>query len=108
MEEHTREGVNKGMECFSSGNQFRPQTTPLPLLICDHIDGDREGLFRLACEHDLGGIVARQQSDPYLPDHATWLKIRSQNYSQLGARSYSSVSAETILTCGFELVRSSL
>jgi bifunctional non-homologous end joining protein LigD len=52
------------------------------LLYCDHIDGDGEGLFRLACEHDLEGIVAKRKSDPYLPDHASWLKIRNQNYSQ--------------------------
>lgn len=52
------------------------------LLYCDHIDGDGEGLFRLACEHDLEGIVAKRKADPYLPDHATWLKIRNSTYSQ--------------------------
>jgi bifunctional non-homologous end joining protein LigD len=52
------------------------------LLYCDHIDGDGEGLFRLACEHDLEGIVAKRKSDPYLPEHGTWLKIRNQEYSQ--------------------------
>jgi bifunctional non-homologous end joining protein LigD len=52
------------------------------LLYCDHIDGDGEGLFRLACEHDLEGIVAKRKLDPYLPEHASWLKIRNQNYSQ--------------------------
>jgi hypothetical protein len=41
-----------------------------------------EGLFRLACEHDLEGIVAKRNFDPYLPDQASWLKIRNQNYSQ--------------------------
>jgi len=52
------------------------------LLYCDHIEGDGEELFRLACEHDLEGIVAKRKSDPYLPDHATWLKIRNRAYSQ--------------------------
>lgn len=52
------------------------------LLYCDHIDQDGEGLFRLACEQDLEGIVAKRKSDPYLPEHATWVKIRNQNYSQ--------------------------
>jgi ATP-dependent DNA ligase len=52
------------------------------LLYCDHIDGDGEGLFRLACENDLEGIVAKRKSDPHLPDHATWLKIRNHDYSQ--------------------------
>ncbi len=52
------------------------------LLYYDHIDGVGEGLFRLACEHDLEGIVAKRKSDPYLPEYATWLKIRNSNYSQ--------------------------
>lgn len=39
-------------------------------------------MFRLACEHDLEGIVAKRKSDPYLTDHATWLKIRNHDYSQ--------------------------
>jgi len=52
------------------------------LLYCDHIDRDGEGLFGLACEHDLEGIVAKRKSDPYLSEHATWLKIRNHNYSQ--------------------------
>jgi bifunctional non-homologous end joining protein LigD len=49
---------------------------------CDHIDEDGEGLFRIACEHDLEGIVAKRKSDPYLREHTNWLKIRNQNYSQ--------------------------
>jgi len=52
------------------------------LLYCDHIDGDGEGLFRLVCENDLEGIVAKRKSDPYLLEHATWLKIRNHDYSQ--------------------------
>jgi bifunctional non-homologous end joining protein LigD len=56
------------------------------LLYCDHIDGDGEGLFRLACKHDLEGIVAKRKSDPYLSEHARWLKIRNQEYSQWAGR----------------------
>ena len=52
------------------------------LLYCDHLYADGEELFRLACEHDLEGIVAKRKADPYLPDHATWLKIRNREYSQ--------------------------
>jgi bifunctional non-homologous end joining protein LigD len=52
------------------------------LLYCDHIDGDGEGLFGLACENDLEGIVAKRKTDPYLSEHAAWMKIRNQNYSQ--------------------------
>jgi bifunctional non-homologous end joining protein LigD len=52
------------------------------LLYCDHINQDGEGLFRLACDNDLEGIVAKRRSDPYLADHAKWLKIRNHGYSQ--------------------------
>src|SRR5207248_7323497 len=56
------------------------------LLYCDHVEGDGEGLFRLACERDLEGIVAKRNSEPYLAEHATWLKIRNRNYSQWAGR----------------------
>ena len=52
------------------------------LLYCDHVEHDGEALFRLACAHDLEGIVAKRKLDPYLAEHANWLKIRNQNYSQ--------------------------
>lgn len=55
----------------------------LRLLYCDHVERDGEGLFRLACEHDLEGIVAKWKSGPYLPEKPTsWIKIRNRNYSQ--------------------------
>ena len=41
-----------------------------------------ETLFELASERDLEGIVAKGKGDPYLPDHATWYKVRNRNYSQ--------------------------
>ncbi len=56
------------------------------LLYCDYIYGDGEGLFRLACEHDLEGVVAKRKSDPYLVEHASWLKIRNHDYSQWAVR----------------------
>jgi len=53
------------------------------LLYCDHVEGVGEALFRLACERDLEGIVAKRKFDPYLLDgSASWLKIRNPNYSQ--------------------------
>jgi hypothetical protein len=53
------------------------------LLYCDHVDGDGEKLFRLACEHDLEGIVAKHKGSQYLPDRETsWIKIRNRSYSQ--------------------------
>lgn len=53
---------------------------------CDHVEHDGERLFRLACENDLEGIVAKRKHDPYLPDQARWLKIRNTNYSQWAGR----------------------
>jgi hypothetical protein len=32
------------------------------------------------------GIVAKRKDDPYLSEHATWLKIRNTNYSQWANR----------------------
>ena len=43
-------------------------------------------LFRLACDNDLEGIVAKRKYDPYLPDLARWLKIRNTDYSQWAGR----------------------
>ena len=60
-------------------------SSPFPgqrLLYCDHVEGDGEGLFRLSREQDLGGIVAKRTSGPYLEGHARWLKIRNRDYSQ--------------------------
>ena len=53
---------------------------------CDHLEHDGLGLFHLACENDLEGIVAKRKYDPYLPDQASWLKIRNTNYSQWEGR----------------------
>jgi hypothetical protein len=44
------------------------------------------GLFQLACQDDLEGIVAKRKYDPYLPDQANWLKIRNTNYSRWEGR----------------------
>jgi bifunctional non-homologous end joining protein LigD len=52
------------------------------LLYCDHIEANGEGLFRLACEHDLEGIVAKQKYAAYLPEQTMWVKIRNRSYSQ--------------------------
>jgi bifunctional non-homologous end joining protein LigD len=53
------------------------------LLYCDHVQQHGEGLFRLACEHDLEGIVAKRRHAPYLlSEEPSWLKIRNCEYSQ--------------------------
>jgi bifunctional non-homologous end joining protein LigD len=52
------------------------------LLYCDHVEEHGETLFAFACDQDLEGIVAKRKFDPYIPDHAQWLKIRNRAYSQ--------------------------
>jgi len=49
---------------------------------CDHVESAGEELFRISCENDLEGIVAKRKYDPYIAGQAQWLKIRNQNYSQ--------------------------
>jgi bifunctional non-homologous end joining protein LigD len=56
------------------------------LMYCDHVEHDGESLFRLACDNNLEGIVAKRKFDPYLQDQASWLKIRNTNYSQWQGR----------------------
>jgi len=56
------------------------------IIYCDHVEHDGESLFRLASENDLEGIFAKRKFDPYLPDKASWLKIRNTNYSQWEGR----------------------
>jgi bifunctional non-homologous end joining protein LigD len=52
------------------------------LLYCDHIEVAGEEFFQVACESDLEGVVAKHKGEPYLPEHATWYKIRNRDYSQ--------------------------
>ena len=49
----------------------------------DHIDGRGTDFYRLACERDLEGIVAKWRRGTYQSDGATsWLKIKNPDYSQ--------------------------
>jgi bifunctional non-homologous end joining protein LigD len=56
------------------------------LMYCDHVEHDGEGLFRVACENDLEGVVAKRKFDPYIENQASWLKIRNTSYSQWEGR----------------------
>jgi len=56
------------------------------VLYCDYVEHDGESLYRLACENDLEGIVAKRKFDPYIENQASWLKIRNTNYSQWAGR----------------------
>jgi bifunctional non-homologous end joining protein LigD len=65
---------------------IRPRASSI--LYCSHVERDGEALFRLACEHDLEGIVAKHSSSPYLigREETTWFKIRNRSYSQWDGR----------------------
>jgi bifunctional non-homologous end joining protein LigD len=56
------------------------------ILYCDHIEGDGESLFRLTCDNDLEGIVAKRKFDPYIENQARWLKVRNPDYSRRQGR----------------------
>ena len=95
-EQHARSDDEEEMRRFGNGEDIRYlQLTDRKLrlcmvvpklgerlLFCDHIEENGEALFELACMRDLEGIVVKRKGDPYLPDRATWLKIRNRNYSQ--------------------------
>lgn len=61
---------------------------PSCLPYCDHIEEHGEDLFRLACEHDLEGFVAKHKSSLCLTGEGetSWIKVRNANYSQIAGR----------------------
>ena len=56
---------------------------PSVLLYADHIEGRGVDFFRLACERDLEGIVAKRKAGAY---GDSWFKIRNPVYSQYEGR----------------------
>ena len=54
------------------------------VLYADHTRGSGTELFRLACQLDLEGIVAKRADSPYEehPAHPHWIKIKNPAYSQ--------------------------
>jgi ATP-dependent DNA ligase len=58
---------------------------PHSVLYVDHVTAGTE-LFRVVCERDMEGIVAKLGSAPYAPDETTWVKIKNQHYSQAVGR----------------------
>ena len=43
-------------------------------------------LFRVVCERDMEGVVAKQASASYTPEATTWVKIKNRAYSQSAGR----------------------
>ena len=54
------------------------------LLYVDHVNGRGDSLFRLVCERDLEGIVAKWKRGAYISgeDRTSWLEIKNSHYSQ--------------------------
>ena len=50
----------------------------------DHIEGNGTEFFRLACDHDLEGIVGKWKLGTYRGDGAqtSWIKVKNRTYSQ--------------------------
>jgi ATP-dependent DNA ligase len=43
-------------------------------------------LFRIICERDMEGIVAKQAKAAYTPEATTWVKIKNRAYSHAVGR----------------------
>ncbi len=68
-----------------------------PILYTSHLDGKGCELFRVACEADLEGIVAKRKDAPYECGErvTTWAKIKNPHYSQArGGMSFSRAVSE--------------
>jgi ATP-dependent DNA ligase len=56
------------------------------VLYADHVPENGVDLFRVVCEQDLEGIVAKRRDGLYTPEATTWVKIKNPRYSQAEGR----------------------
>jgi bifunctional non-homologous end joining protein LigD len=61
-----------------------PQTARAVLYVEHVVNG--VDLFRVICDQDMEGIVAKQASARYTLDATTWVKIKNREYSQAAGR----------------------
>jgi ATP-dependent DNA ligase len=54
-------------------------------LLLEHFTSGTD-LFRVICDRDMEGVVAKQGSAKYTPEAATWVKIKNRAYSQADGR----------------------
>jgi bifunctional non-homologous end joining protein LigD len=59
---------------------------PAPVLYADYFEGRGIDLYRLVCERDLEGIVAKRKDGVYTPEETSWVKIKNPAYSQAEGR----------------------
>jgi bifunctional non-homologous end joining protein LigD len=55
------------------------------VLYVDHVASGTD-LFRVICEQDMEGVVAKQACARYTPEATTWVKIKNWQYSQAFGR----------------------
>jgi DNA ligase-1 len=55
-------------------------------LYADHFEDRGLDLFRVVCENDLEGIVAKRKDGQYTPEETSWVKIKNPRYSQAEGR----------------------
>jgi bifunctional non-homologous end joining protein LigD len=60
--------------------ELLPRPSPAVLYV-EHVTSGTD-LFRLICERDMEGVVAKQASASYTPEATTWVKIKNRAYSQ--------------------------
>ena len=58
---------------------------PKSVLYVDHFASGAD-LFRIVCDRDMEGVVAKQASAAYTPEATTWVKIKNRQYSQAAGR----------------------
>src|SRR5262252_7610242 len=58
---------------------------PKSVLYVEHVATGTD-LFRVICDRDMEGIVAKQASARYTPDSTSWIKIKNRQYSQAVGR----------------------
>jgi len=55
------------------------------VLYVEHVESGTD-LFRVICERDMEGVVAKQASGRYLPEATSWVKIKNRAYGQAAGR----------------------
>ena len=59
---------------------------PERVLFAKHVEERGIEFFRMVCEKDLEGIVAKRKDSTYSPGSRTWIKIKNPHYTQTEGR----------------------
>ncbi len=57
-----------------------------PVVYADYVRERGVELFKVVCDQDLEGIVAKFAMGLYTPEATTWVKIKNPRYSQVEGR----------------------